>query len=148
MILMADDRWEVKNPFLLAMDDEHTHRYWMIELGLYVPIFVVEVMVNIGDDDDGLMGRIFYLTEFSEVLPIINEEWVKKHKISYLTPRYSDTGESFSVSQILKCTLATTSTGSKTKIFSCANGKEYSYPGGSEDESIIDTTDIYTYSVG
>ena len=150
MQLLADERWEDKNPLLAAMYGEHIHRYQMIELGLYIPVFILELMVSATDEEeDGLVGRIFYMTNFRDVLPLINEPWVNSHKISYLTPRYTRDGESFEVSQILKCTHVTTSEGEAATVFSCANGEDYScLPRLNSDAVIVKKKVLYSYEDG
>lgn len=121
---MTNERWEIREPLLLAIEPPGTRRYVMVEIGLNVPLFLAEVVVS-ADPDEGSLWQTFLLADFNNVISLLSANPLKDYAVSLFLPRYESDDYEHSISTIIEAYQGKDVSGASVFLYVCANGRRF-----------------------
>lgn len=102
--------------------------YAMVELGLNIPIYIVEVLYDVEEGEAN--WQRFLVSQFDDALRLV-EPGVASHGISVLLPRQASASYDIELGFIERVEEGRTEDGRVSRLFTCSGGKQYLDPGHS-----------------
>lgn len=100
MIFRTNDQWKVEVPYSEVLDPPGTNWFRMVEIGLNVPVFLLEAVVPTDDGDGPSVWQRFLLSSFSDVQVFLATNELQEHAVSLLLPRYAEEEYEYSISTV------------------------------------------------
>ncbi|MEH6386396.1 MULTISPECIES: hypothetical protein [Pseudomonas] len=136
MIFTTHASWLINSFFEKGVLPLGERFYAMVELGLNIPIYIVEILYDVEEGEAN--WQRFLVSQFDDALRLV-EPGVASHAISILLPRQASASYDMELGFIERVEEGKTEDGRVSRLFTCSGGKRYMDPGhtfqGTDEEA-------------
>lgn len=127
MIFTTHGSWLINGFLDQGVIPQGERIYAMVELGLNIPVYIVELLFEFENSEDSHWQR-FLTCQFDDALRLV-EQGVVAHAISILLPRQESATFDMELGFVEQVEEGRTKDGRVSRMFSCSGGRQYLDPG-------------------